>query len=146
MSQIADILLVDDDPEIAQSVVNYLSPEKYRMSVVGDGAEVMPAVRRTRPDLILLDVNLPNMSGLELLKQIKEEVGDIPIIIVSGYVSTGNAIDAMKDGAFEYLTKPFRLKKERRRHLKIIGSSWIVIYSIQMLKNPCPEYPTQRNG
>jgi two-component system nitrogen regulation response regulator GlnG len=123
MPEIAEILLVDDDPEVAQAVVNYLPPEKYHVVVVDDGAEVMSAVRRTRPNLILLDVNLPNITGLELLKQIKEEVGDIPIIIVSGYVSTGNAIDAMKDGAFEYLTKPFRLEKLEHTIVRALGQA-----------------------
>ena len=121
MRQLADILLVDDDPEVAQAVVNYLSPERYRVAVVGDGAEVMTAVRRIRPDLILLDVNLPSVTGLELLRQIKEEAGEIPIIIVSGFVSTGNAIDAMKDGAFEYLTKPFRMVKLENTIVRALG-------------------------
>ena len=123
MKQLADILLVDDDPEVAQAVVNYLSPERYRVAVVGDGAEVMDAVRRHKPDLILLDVNLPSVTGLELLRQIKDEAGEIPIIIVSGYVSTGNAIDAMKDGAFEYLTKPFRLVKLENTIVRALGKN-----------------------
>ncbi|MEW5874796.1 MAG: sigma-54 dependent transcriptional regulator [Candidatus Zixiibacteriota bacterium] len=105
-----NILLVDDDPEIAQAVVNYLTPPRYNITVVSDGAEVLPALRRVHPDLVLLDVHLPSVDGLQLLKQIKDQ-GDVAVIIMSGYVSTGNAIEAMKDGAFEYLTKPFRLEK-----------------------------------
>lgn len=121
MKHLTNILLVDDDPEVAQAVVNYLSPDQYRVEVVGDGALVMDAVRRLKPDLILLDVNLPSVTGLELLRSIKEEAGEIPIIIVSGYVSTGNAIDAMKDGAFEYLTKPFRLEKLEQTIVRALG-------------------------
>lgn len=116
-----NILLVDDDPEIAQAVVNYLPPEQYRVEVVGDGADVMPVMRQFTPDVVLLDVNLPSMSGLELLRLIKDESPRVPVIIVSGYVSTGNAIDAMKEGAFDYLTKPFRLQKLERTIARAVG-------------------------
>jgi DNA-binding NtrC family response regulator len=109
-----NLVLVDDDPEIAQAVVNYLPPEDYTIRVVGDGAFVMTAVREVLPDVVILDVHLPSMSGLEILKQIKSERPQTPVIIVSGYVSTDNAIEAMKQGAFEYLTKPFRLSELER--------------------------------
>lgn len=108
------IVLVDDDPEIAQAVVNYLEPERYHIRVIGDGALVMPAVREENPDVVILDVHLPSMSGLEILRQIKSENPNTPVIIVSGYVSTDNAIEAMRQGAFEYLTKPFRLSELER--------------------------------
>lgn len=108
------IVLVDDDPEIAQAVVNYLAPERYHIRVIGDGALVMPAVREENPDVVILDVHLPSMSGLEILRQVKSENPNTPVIIVSGYVSTDNAIEAMRQGAFEYLTKPFRLSELER--------------------------------
>jgi len=117
-----NILLVDDDPEIAQAVVNYLTPPRYNITVVSDGAEVLPALRRVHPDLVLLDVHLPSVDGLQLLKQIKDQ-GDVAVIIMSGYVSTGNAIEAMKDGAFEYLTKPFRLEKLEKIIARATGES-----------------------
>lgn len=103
------VLLVDDDPEIAQAVANYLAPERYHIDVVGDGALVLSTVQHVQPDVIILDVHLPSISGLELLTEIKASAPKIPVIIISGYVSTDNAIEAMKGGAFEYLTKPFRL-------------------------------------
>lgn len=115
------VLLVDDDPEIAQVVVNYLPPERYRVEVVGDGALVLSTVRHLRPDVILLDVHLPSTSGLELLRQLKVEAESIPVIIVSGYVSTGNAIEAMQQGAFEYLTKPFRLEALEKTIVRACG-------------------------
>ncbi|MEW5702493.1 MAG: sigma-54 dependent transcriptional regulator [Candidatus Zixiibacteriota bacterium] len=117
------IVLVDDDPEIAQAVSNYLSPERYQIDVVGDGADVMPAVRASRPDAIILDVHLPSMSGLELLRQIKADRPDTPVIIVSGYVSTDNAIEAMKEKAFEYLAKPFRLAHLEQILNRAIGNT-----------------------
>ena len=123
MTRQANILLVDDDPEIAQAVVNYLPPEEFRVEVVGDGDAVLPTMASFQPDVVLLDVNLPSMSGLELLRLIKNEQPDLPIIIVSGFVSTENAIEAMREGAFEYLTKPFRLQKLERTIAKAIGQN-----------------------
>ncbi|MBI3872553.1 MAG: sigma-54-dependent Fis family transcriptional regulator [candidate division Zixibacteria bacterium] len=115
------IVLVDDDPEIAQAVVNYLDPERYRIHVVGDGAQVLSTVREANPDAIILDVHLPSMSGLDLLHLLKSERPRTPVIIVSGYVSTDNAIEAMKTGAFEYLAKPFRLAELERVLGRAIG-------------------------
>lgn len=123
MTRQINILLVDDDPEIAQAVVNYLSPAEFRVEVVGDGDAVMPTFATFQPDVVLLDVNLPSKSGLELLRLIKNEQPNLPIIIVSGFVSTENAIEAMREGAFEYLTKPFRLQKLERTIAKAVGQN-----------------------
>jgi len=117
------LVLVDDDPEIAQAVVNYLPPERYQIEVVGDGADVEPMVRAFDPDAVVLDVHLPSMSGLELLRQIKSERPTTPIVIISGYVSTDNAIEAMKEGAFEYLAKPFRLARLEEVLRRAIGQA-----------------------
>jgi two-component system nitrogen regulation response regulator GlnG len=116
------VLLVDDDPEIAQAVVNYLPANRYRVEVVGDGAVVLDTLRRFKPDIVLLDVHLPGASGLDLLREIKNETPGIPVVIVSGYISTGNAIEAMKDGAYEYLTKPFRLDQLEKTIARAIGA------------------------
>ncbi len=116
-----NVLLVDDDPEIAQAVRTFLPPERYQVEIVVDGARVMDAVKGFQPDLVLLDVHLPSVSGLELLRQIKTEVSRVPVVIISGYVSTGNAIEAMKEGAFEYLTKPFRLEQLEKTIARAVG-------------------------
>ena len=68
-------------------------------------------IRANGPDVVLLDVNLPSGSGLELLKEIKGIEGAPPVIIISGYVSTDNAMEAMKEGAYEYVTKPFQMER-----------------------------------
>jgi len=122
MKSQTSILLVDDDPEIAQAVVNFLSPDRYEIEVVGDGALVLETLRRFQPDIILLDVHLPGVSGLDLLRQIKSETPNVPVVIVSGYISTGNAIEAMKDGAYEYLTKPFRFDQLEKTIARAIGT------------------------
>ena len=105
------ILLVDDDPEVSQAVANYFDPADYKFHTLADGDRILEVLPRVKPDLVLLDVYLPTISGLDILKEIKEKDPELPVIIISGQFSTDNAIDAMRDGAFEYITKPFRLDK-----------------------------------
>ncbi len=107
-----NILIVDDDPEISRSLANLFDSDKYNFYFLEDGQRMVVFLKE-HPDIdaILLDVNLPTVSGLELLKQCKLNDIDTPIIMISGYVSTENAMEAMREGAFEYLTKPFEIQK-----------------------------------
>ena len=107
-----NILLVDDDKDLSQSLANLFDPDKFRFDFLDDGLEVGEYVREHGDvDLVMLDVNLPSLSGLDVLKQIKQIKNDLPVIVISGFVSTENAIEAMREGAFEYLTKPFEIQK-----------------------------------
>ena len=107
-----NILLVDDDREVSESVANLFDPDKYKFAFLEDGPEVRNFLSENdNIDVVMLDVNLPSMSGLDVLKQIREVKNDLPVIMISGFVSTENAIEAMKEGAYEYLTKPFQLNK-----------------------------------
>ncbi len=107
-----NILLVDDDKDLSQSLANLFDPEKFRFDFLEDGLEVGEYVREHNDvDLVMLDVNLPSLSGLDVLKQIKQIKAELPVIVISGFVSTENAIEAMREGAFEYLTKPFEIQK-----------------------------------
>lgn len=107
-----NILLVDDDKDLSQSLANLFDSDKYHFDFLNDGMEVSEFVKdNSAVDLVMLDVNLPSLSGLDVLKQIKRIDKELPVIIISGFVSTENAIEAMKEGAYEYLTKPFQLEK-----------------------------------
>jgi DNA-binding NtrC family response regulator len=117
------ILLVDDDPEVTQAVSNYFDPADYKFHTLSDGDRLLEVLPRVTPDIVLLDVHLPSVSGLDLLKKIKQDNPGLPVIIVSGQVSTDNAIEAMREGAYEYLTKPFRLEKLQETVERAIGQS-----------------------
>ncbi|UCD64989.1 MAG: sigma-54-dependent Fis family transcriptional regulator [Candidatus Zixiibacteriota bacterium] len=107
-----NILLVDDDRDLSQSLANLFDPDKFRFAFLDDGLEVGEYVKEHDDvDLVMLDVNLPSLSGLDVLKQIKKIRTDLPVIVISGFVSTENAIEAMREGAYEYLTKPFEIQK-----------------------------------
>jgi len=107
-----NILLVDDDREVSQSLANLFDTDKFRFSFLEDGTEVGRFLNKHEDvDLVMLDVNLPTLSGLDVLKQIKAVHTNLPVIMISGFVSTENAIEAMREGAYEYLTKPFEIER-----------------------------------
>jgi len=107
-----NLLIIDDDPEISRSLANLFDPERYRFYFLEDGQGMVKFVEdHADIDVILLDVNLPTLSGLDLLKQAKLKGVEVPIIMISGFVSTENAMEAMREGAYEYLTKPFEIQK-----------------------------------
>jgi two-component system, NtrC family, nitrogen regulation response regulator GlnG len=107
-----NILLVDDDREVSRSLASLFDTEKFAFNFLEDGGEVSTFLQdHNEVDLVLLDVNLPTLSGLEVLKQIRTIKESLPVVMISGFVSTENAIEAMREGAFEYLTKPFEIDK-----------------------------------
>ena len=106
------ILLVDDDKDVSKSLANLFDTEKFKFHFLEDGDKVTGYLQdHSNVDLVMLDVNLPSLSGLEILKEIKQTKESLPVIMISGFVSTENAIEAMSEGAFEYLTKPFEIDK-----------------------------------
>ena len=107
-----NILLVDDDKDLSQSLANLFDSDKFNFQFLDDGTDVHNFVSdHDELDVVMLDVNLPSMSGLEVLRQIKEVRDELPVIVISGFVNTENAIEAMREGAYEYLTKPFQIEK-----------------------------------
>ena len=107
-----NILLVDDDQDLSQSLANLFDPEKFAFRFLDDGTDVCKVVTEQDDiDLVMLDVNLPTLSGLDVLKQLRQVDDNLPVIVISGFVSTDDAIEAMSEGAFEYLTKPFAIEK-----------------------------------
>ncbi len=106
------ILLVDDDKEVSRSLANLFDSDKFTFDFLEDGQNVRDYLTDNKEvDLVMLDVNLPTMSGLDVLKQIKAAQDQVPVIMISGFVSTENAMEAMREGAYEYLTKPFEINK-----------------------------------
>ncbi len=107
------VLLVDDDVELSQSLMNLFDPDKYSFHHLEDGQDTANYIadHKDNLDLVMLDVNLPSCSGLDVLKNIKDINKEMPVIMISGFVSTENAMEAMREGAYEYLTKPFELSK-----------------------------------
>jgi response regulator RpfG family c-di-GMP phosphodiesterase len=100
-------VLVVDDEEIIQIVLQNVLSEEYSLAVVASGEEALGLLNRETPDVVLVDKNLPGMSGIDLLRRIKEEHAETEVIVITGYASLESAIEAMRFGAYDYLLKPF---------------------------------------
>jgi DNA-binding NtrC family response regulator len=106
------VLLVDDEAGIRASIQMVLEPA-YDLQCAGDGEAAMEMVRRHCPDLVLLDIMLPGMDGLAVLKAIRAEDARVPVIMLTATKTVRTAVDAMKLGAADYLTKPFDVEELR---------------------------------
>jgi DNA-binding NtrC family response regulator len=103
----ARILIVDDEEIVIRSCLRILSDSIYSVDSVQDGAGALRKVEENDYDLIVLDIMMPKMDGLEVLQQVKERHPDIDVIMVTGLSQIQTAVKAMKLGAFDYLSKPF---------------------------------------
>ncbi|HYT88028.1 MAG TPA: response regulator, partial [Gemmataceae bacterium] len=111
----AQLLLIDDDPDlIAEQVRQAFPGPRHRVEVAGTGAEGLDRVRADPPAVILLDLRLPDQSGLEVYQQIRQIDARIPVIFVTMAKTADTAIEAMKQGAYDYLFKPLDLHQLRR--------------------------------
>jgi len=105
----ARVLVVDDEPSVVEVFREFLSGEGYALSVALSGEEAVRLIPEIKPDLVLTDINLPGLSGLEVMRFAKREDPEVAVIVVTGYASASTAIDALREGAYDYVTKPFDL-------------------------------------
>jgi len=104
------ILVVDDNLALAEMVTRFLVDREFDASLVSNGNDAIERVHSEPPDLVLLDLNLPDISGMEVLKRIKEVNEDIAVIVITGYGGEQVAVAMMKAGALDYLSKPFEFE------------------------------------
>jgi two-component system, OmpR family, response regulator MtrA len=100
-----DVLLVEDDARIRQALGLALADEGYRVVEAGSGEEALRRLAATNVDVVLLDLMLPGMDGLEVCRRLRAE-GDLPIIIISARADTADVVDGLEAGADDYVTKP----------------------------------------
>jgi UDP-3-O-[3-hydroxymyristoyl] N-acetylglucosamine deacetylase len=104
------ILVVDDEDEIRQSLRGVLSDEGFAVEEAGDGRRALEMVRAARPDLVVLDVWLPEIDGIALLEQIKALHPDLPVVIICGHANIEAAVRATRLGASDFIEKPFSIE------------------------------------
>ncbi len=100
------VLVVDDDPTVREVVVSYLRAEQYDVDEAADGEAALSRVGHARPDLIVLDVMLPGLDGLEVCRRVRA-ADDVPIILLTALGSETDRVVGLELGADDYLTKPF---------------------------------------
>jgi DNA-binding NtrC family response regulator len=109
MSQERTVLVVDDDPLIRETLEDWLSDRGLRGTAVESAARALEAVRESSFDVVLSDIMMPGQSGMDLLHELHELAPDLPVILMTGFASVDSAVAAMRSGAFDYVTKPFKL-------------------------------------
>jgi serine phosphatase RsbU (regulator of sigma subunit) len=127
------VLTIDDEPMVREILAAYLEDSGFEVIQAGDGPTGIDLIRREHPDLVLCDLRMPGMDGLQVLATVTREFPDLPILVVSGMGGMSDAIQALKFGAWDYVTKPIedmavlehaiahaleraRLRQENRQH------------------------------
>jgi len=105
------ILIVDDEASQRELIAGFLKKQGHEVVLAGGGAEALTPVKETRVDLVLSDFKMPGMSGLDLLRGVKAVNPEIPFILITAYGTVETAVQAMKEGAADYLTKPLDLEE-----------------------------------
>ena len=101
------ILVIDDESVICDACEMVLSEKGHTVTMRNNGSDGLGAIRQEAYDIVLLDMKLPDMDGMEILKTVLEEKLGLCIIVMTGYSSISNAVEAIKQGADNYLAKPF---------------------------------------
>lgn len=104
---ISHVLVVDDEEEIRKILSRILEQEGFKVVTAPNGQQAMQKICFDAPDAVLLDVRMPGLNGMEVLKKIKEIDDDLPVVLVTAFADIPQAVEAMKLGAFDYLSKPF---------------------------------------
>jgi two-component system response regulator MtrA len=104
------VLVVDDDPALAEMLTIVLRGEGFDTAVVSDGTRALPAVRDLRPDVVLLDLMLPGMNGIDVCRAIRSESG-VPIVMLTAKTDTVDIVLGLESGADDYVVKPFKPKE-----------------------------------
>lgn len=103
------IIIAEDEEITLKHLVYALKKEGYEVTGAKNGSEALDQISRDRFDVLITDIKMPEMNGIELLEKAKEIDQDIEVLIITGFGSIGSAVEAMKKGAYEYITKPFDL-------------------------------------
>jgi DNA-binding NtrC family response regulator len=107
MADAARILVVDDEPDMVETVARILTRLGHEPVTATDGATALELLARERPDLVLTDLKMPGMDGLEVLKEVKRISPEAPVILFTAHATIETAVEAIKGGAFDYIPKPF---------------------------------------
>jgi two-component system, NtrC family, response regulator AtoC len=107
------VLVIEDEVVLGKNVAIYLERHGFEVALAHSAEQGLAALAETRPDAVVLDFNLPGLDGLAALAKIREADAGIPVIMMTGHGSVEIAVDAMKQGAYDFLTKPVALSKLR---------------------------------
>jgi len=138
-----NVLIVDDDQDVLSMLERLLQKLEYNPFVAYNGEEALRIIDTNKVDVVVSDLVMPEMDGMELLKRVKSRRSDIPFVMITGHPTIETAVEAIKKGAYDYLTKPFQVEEVQikidralekgglRRSLRWAnGVIWALIFSI----------------
>ena len=102
------ILVVDDDPYIQEALKDRLVSLGYQVTQASDGKQALEMIGRQTPQMAFLDIEMPGMKGMEVLKELRRQEKDFPVIMITAYGTIDIAVEAMKEGAADFVAKPFK--------------------------------------
>src|SRR5229473_1990062 len=101
------ILVADDEPSNRNILSQELTHKGYVVETANNGREALRKIESVRPDLLILDYMMPDLSGLEVLKELRRRENDTPVVMITAYGTLERAVEAMKEGAYDFITRPF---------------------------------------
>src|SRR5688572_4658773 len=119
----ADILVVDDDASVAGALRRFFESEGHQTRIASSVAEGLDLAAATRPDLVMMDIRMPGVDGLVGLDHMQTKFPGLPVVMMTGYGTSQTSIDAMRSGAFDYITKPPDLDALRRLITRALAGS-----------------------
>lgn len=119
----ADILVVDDDASVAGALSRFLESEGHGFRVASNAADGLALIEQRRPDLVLMDIRMPGIDGLAALDRVQAMYPGLSVVMMTGYGTSQTSIDAMKAGAFDYVTKPPSLDALRRLIVRAVDAA-----------------------
>jgi len=127
MPQKSQILLVDDELESCKALSLLLGQAGYSVEISHSGEQALAALKKQPYGLIISDLVLPGISGIDILKQVKEDYPDTCVILITGKASTETAVEAMREGALDYITKPFNIERLKIQVTKALEKNRLVL-------------------
>ncbi len=117
------ILVIEDDSKMRNGLVELLSEEGYEVDSAENGQKGLEAARRADYDIVLTDLIMPSVSGMDVLREMKRAKPKTHVILITAFATVENAVEAMKNGASDYITKPFKVDEVQTKIRKVITES-----------------------
>lgn len=137
------ILVVDDEESIREFLEIMLKKEGYEVTCAEDGAKAKDILAKRSFDMVISDLQMPNMTGIELLKHVKETYPDLVFMLITAFGTTESAVEAMKMGAYDYLTKPFKIDEVRINIQNALRTKHLEVENRVLKKELTKEYSFQ---
>ncbi len=138
----AQVLIVDDEVPIRRTLKEILEFEKFKVDEAADGLECLVQLKKTQYDVILMDIKMPKMDGMEALERIQTLAPDTPVVMISGHANIDTAVEAVKKGAFDFISKPPDLNRLLITVRNALDKSSLITET-KVLKQKVSSYKTQ---